>query len=220
MSDHPAEAWGEYRAAPAGVLALFILAGVSCWLGWYAYRGELGRLVSATPEIEVDIQPPKLPSIPSPAPLAETTPSVVINLTASPPASASASLAAPAVSGSTGIPQAQPLEIQPPESQAVEVQPLAPASPLPATITASAAPVEATTIRLPRAVADLTIDDTPDRVAVDAQLAELEHRARITGLANGYPVTIERLVEWSRSLPERNFALAPISAIADRQADR
>jgi hypothetical protein len=89
---------------------------------------------------------------------------------------------------------------------------------------ASVASLEATKLRLPRAIADLTIDDTPDRVAIDAQLAELEHRARITGfaigLANGYPVTIERLSEWSRGLPDKNLALAPVSAIADQQADR
>ena len=73
-------------------------------------------------------------------------------------------------------------------------------------------------------VADLTIDDTPDRVAIDAQLAELERRARATGfaigLANGYPVTIERLADWSLGLPERNFALAPVSAIVNQQPDR
>ena len=38
--------------------------------------------------------------------------------------------------------------------------------------------------------------------------------------ANGYPVTIERLADWARSLAERNLALAPVSAIADQQADR
>ncbi len=89
---------------------------------------------------------------------------------------------------------------------------------------ASVASVEATKQRLPRAIADLTIDDTPDRVAIDAQLAKLERRARITGfavgLANGYPVTIERLSEWSRALADKNLALAPVSAIADQQADR
>ncbi len=88
----------------------------------------------------------------------------------------------------------------------------------------SVASSEATKLHLPRAIADLTIDDTPDRVAIDSQLAELERRARITGfavgLANGYPVTIERLADWSRSLAERNLALAPVTAIADEQADR
>ena len=88
----------------------------------------------------------------------------------------------------------------------------------------SVASSEATKLRLPRAIADLTIDNKPDRVSIDTQLAELERRARITGfaigLANGYPVTIERLADWARSLAERNLALAPVSAIADQQADR
>jgi uncharacterized protein len=94
----------------------------------------------------------------------------------------------------------------------------------PHTSPASVASSEATKMRVPRAIADLTIDDAPDRVSIDSQLAELEKRARVTGfavgLANGYPVTIERLAEWARNLPEHNLALAPISAIADQQADR
>ncbi len=40
------------------------------------------------------------------------------------------------------------------------------------------------------------------------------------GIANGYPVTIERLADWAHGLAERNLALAPVSAIADQQADR
>ena len=43
---------------------------------------------------------------------------------------------------------------------------------------------------------------------------------RAIGLANGYPVTIERLAEWSLGLRERNFALAPVSAIVNQQPDR
>jgi polysaccharide deacetylase 2 family uncharacterized protein YibQ len=94
----------------------------------------------------------------------------------------------------------------------------------PHTNAASLASSEATKLHLPRAIADLTIDDRPDRVSIDIQLAELERRARVTGfavgIANGYPVTIERLADWARSLAERNLALAPVSAIADQQADR
>ena len=88
----------------------------------------------------------------------------------------------------------------------------------------SVASSEATKLHLPRAIADLIIDDTPDRVSIDMQLAELERRARSTGfavgVANGYPVTIERLADWSRGLAERNLALAPVTAIANEQADR
>ena len=162
-------------------MALVILAGVRGWVGWYAYRGELGRLVSATPEIEGNIQPhDALAATPAPV-LGETTPAVVLDLTAK----------APGLS----VPQ-----------------------------TDASASLGATKLRLPHAIADLTIDDTPNRVAIDAQFAELERRARTTGfalgLANGYPVTIERLSEWSRVLANKNPALAPVSAIVDQQADR
>ena len=74
---------------------------------------------------------------------------------------------------------------------------------------------------LPRVTVDLDIDQRADRLSVDAQLAALEARARLTGfavgLAKGYPVTIERLAEWSRSLQEKNLALAPVSALASQQ---
>lgn len=73
-------------------------------------------------------------------------------------------------------------------------------------------------------VADVSIDDQADRVSIDAQLAVLEARARqagfAIGVAKGYPVTIERLLAWSRSLPDKNLALAPMSAMADQQASR
>jgi hypothetical protein len=182
LTDHPAEALFDRRASPEGVLALLILAGVRDLVGWYAYRGELGRLVPATPEIEVNIQPhDALAATPTPA-LAETTPTVVLDLTAKAP----------------GLSVTQ--------------------------TDASVASLEATKLRLLRAIADLTIDDTPNRVAIDAQLAELERRARTTGfalgLANGYPVTIERLSEWSRAVANKNLALAPVSAIVDQQAHR
>jgi hypothetical protein len=76
----------------------------------------------------------------------------------------------------------------------------------------------------PFAMVDLSIDDRADRVSIDAQLAALESRARQTGfaigVAKGYPVTIERLLAWSRGLPERDLALAPLSALAEQEASR
>ncbi|HEY2110350.1 MAG TPA: divergent polysaccharide deacetylase family protein [Dongiaceae bacterium] len=74
---------------------------------------------------------------------------------------------------------------------------------------------------LPRVTVDLDIDQRADSLSVDAQLAALEARARQTGfavgLAKGYPVTIERLVEWSRGLQEKDLALAPESALASQE---
>jgi len=85
-------------------------------------------------------------------------------------------------------------------------------------------PAEPGGFGLPRAVADLSIDDRPDRDYIDGRLAELERRARETGyavgVALGYPVTIERLALWSRGLEQKNLALAPVSALVGQQASR
>ena len=71
---------------------------------------------------------------------------------------------------------------------------------------------------LPRVAVDIDIDARPDALAIDDQLAALEARARQTGfavgIAKGYPVTIERLVAWSRAHQDKNLALAPVSALA------
>ena len=85
-------------------------------------------------------------------------------------------------------------------------------------------PAEPGGLGLPRAVADLSIDDRPDRDYIDERLAELEQRARETGyavgIALGYPVTIERIALWSRGLEQKNLALAPVSALVGEQASR
>jgi len=81
-----------------------------------------------------------------------------------------------------------------------------------------------TTFSLPRVAVDIDIDTRPDRLAIDERLAALEARARQTGfavgIAKGYPVTIDRLIAWSRALQEKNLALAPVSALAAEQSIR
>ncbi|MHA1600347.1 MAG: divergent polysaccharide deacetylase family protein [Alphaproteobacteria bacterium] len=72
------------------------------------------------------------------------------------------------------------------------------------------------------ALNDRTLDTAQaSRVAIDARLVQLEGIARADGFAvamgRPYPVTIERLREWAKGLPERGFVLAPISAVVDRQ---
>jgi len=82
----------------------------------------------------------------------------------------------------------------------------------------------ATKIGAASAVNDRTLDTAQaSRVAIDARLVQLEGIARAEGFAvamgRPYPVTIERLREWAKGLPERGFDLAPISAVVDRQRD-
>ncbi|MDR3526160.1 MAG: divergent polysaccharide deacetylase family protein [Rhizomicrobium sp.] len=69
----------------------------------------------------------------------------------------------------------------------------------------------------PFAQANLTIDSIQASLEIDHRLADLETEARAKGSAAGsgfvYPVTVERVTLWARSLPGRGFVLVPISAI-------
>ncbi len=62
------------------------------------------------------------------------------------------------------------------------------------------------------------IDTRASRATIDARLAELERIARARGSAIGiafpYPVTIERLAAWAKTLEAKRLVLAPISAMA------
>ena len=75
-----------------------------------------------------------------------------------------------------------------------------------------------------RAVNDRFVDNEASRVAIDGRLQQVERIARTSGVAvamgYAYPVTIERLTEWARSLSGKGLTLAPISAVADRQEIR
>ena len=60
--------------------------------------------------------------------------------------------------------------------------------------------------------------------SIDRRLAEIEAIARDTGFAvaigHAYPVTIERLADWLPKVVGRGFALAPISAMINKQEVR
>jgi polysaccharide deacetylase 2 family uncharacterized protein YibQ len=65
---------------------------------------------------------------------------------------------------------------------------------------------------------DLTVDDTPERAAIEARLAELERIARDKGSALGLvntpsPEAVERIAAWASGINERGFVLAPASAL-------
>ena len=75
-------------------------------------------------------------------------------------------------------------------------------------------------IGLPIAVSDRFFDRQASRVAIDAQLLELEQIARSRSVAVGigypFPVTIERLAAWVPTLAQKGIELAPISAVVSR----
>lgn len=86
----------------------------------------------------------------------------------------------------------------------------------------SVASAEAARIALPLAVNDRRLDSAQaSREAIDARLVQLETIAAAEGVAVavGAPsaLMIERLRDWSEGLEERGFALAPITAVANRQ---
>jgi len=66
--------------------------------------------------------------------------------------------------------------------------------------------------------ADFFVDGQLGEKQIDAQLAELEKRARQNGaalaIARPYPVTINRLAAWSPGLTAKGLVLAPASALA------
>jgi len=68
----------------------------------------------------------------------------------------------------------------------------------------------------PFARADMTIDTTTTEAAIDARLSQLENLARSRGMAIGMasalPLSVKRIVEWSKGLEARGVMLVPVSA--------
>ncbi|MBS0363225.1 MAG: divergent polysaccharide deacetylase family protein [Proteobacteria bacterium] len=71
---------------------------------------------------------------------------------------------------------------------------------------------------VPRASAERVIDDQLNVSAIDQQLVALEAGALQRGQAMGagfaYPVTLQKVAQWSRALNDRGFQLTPVSALA------
>jgi uncharacterized protein len=70
---------------------------------------------------------------------------------------------------------------------------------------------------LPYAVTDRQLDADLSRSGIDQALADLEQLARRKNraIAAGslYPITIERVAAWAKTLPDKDLVLAPISAM-------
>jgi polysaccharide deacetylase 2 family uncharacterized protein YibQ len=78
-------------------------------------------------------------------------------------------------------------------------------------------------VGLPRAVNNRFIDGEASRDAIDSRLHEIERIAKASGYAVGigapFPVTIDRLVRWAKTLESKKLVLAPISALVNTQTN-
>jgi len=67
------------------------------------------------------------------------------------------------------------------------------------------------------------IDSNPSAQAIDQMLEELEAKAldegHALGVAEAYPITLQRLVDWAATLEARGIALVPVSAILLETSD-
>jgi hypothetical protein len=86
------------------------------------------------------------------------------------------------------------------------------------------APKIATEIGLPWALTNVVLDSIPTKAEIDIQLAELEavlaKKSAVVAIAEGYPSSIERIGAWTTDLAAKNFVLAPLSALANKQVKK
>ena len=77
--------------------------------------------------------------------------------------------------------------------------------------------------QLPSGFVDLVLDATPSQAAINRQLAQLERFAKEKGVAiavaRPYPISMSRIAAWLTSLNRQGIVLAPVSAVANRQAN-
>ena len=92
------------------------------------------------------------------------------------------------------------------------------------TTSQSLGPELSSNIQLPRAFNNVFIDKTPSRDYITTKLRELEriavNKKFAVAIAQPLPLSIEIINEWSSGLKEKGIALAPITAIADKQSQR
>ena len=79
-------------------------------------------------------------------------------------------------------------------------------------------------MQLPRAVNDRFLDHEPTRGGIDQSFAAAEGDARAHGVAlvvaRPFPVTLERMAAWLPMLESRGIEIVPVTALADKQANR
>ena len=88
----------------------------------------------------------------------------------------------------------------------------------------SLGPELASSIQLPKAFNNVFVDKEPSQEKIKNKLEELERialkRRFAVGIAQPLPVTIEILSQWTKGLKTKQIALAPITAIVDKQSQR
>ena len=88
----------------------------------------------------------------------------------------------------------------------------------------SVGPELSSSIQLPRAFNNIFIDKNPSARNINTKLKELEIIAKKTkfavAIAQPLPITLELLNNWVKGLKAKGIALAPVSAIADKQSQR
>jgi polysaccharide deacetylase 2 family uncharacterized protein YibQ len=85
----------------------------------------------------------------------------------------------------------------------------------------SQAPKLSTQIGLPRAISNVIIDRILSKVTINQQLTRLENIARkqsvSIGILNPYPISLEAVISWIKTLEQKKIVLAPISSMANVQ---
>ena len=88
----------------------------------------------------------------------------------------------------------------------------------------SLGPELASSIQLPKAFNNVFVDKEPSQEKIKNKLDELERialkRRFAVGIAQPLPITIEILSQWTKGLKTKQIALAPITAIVDKQSQR
>ena len=92
------------------------------------------------------------------------------------------------------------------------------------TTSQSLGPELSSDIQLPRAFNNVFIDKTPSQGHIKTKLRELERivmdKKFAVAIVRPLPISMEILSEWTSSLKKKGIALAPITAIADKQSQR
>jgi polysaccharide deacetylase 2 family uncharacterized protein YibQ len=92
------------------------------------------------------------------------------------------------------------------------------------TTSQSLGPELSSDIQLPRAFNNVFIDKIPSQGHITTKLRELERivmdKKFAVAIARPLPISMEILSEWASSLKKKGIALAPITAIADKQSQR